>query len=131
MHQLRMGSLRYNVSLVYHQDLIRVQHRADALRHHKTRRVPQPGFHRFLDSGLRFHVHRAGAVVEDQNGWLEQKRARDGKALLLPARKIDTSFFHTSIVAVRQIQNKVMRLGCLRCGDHFLFSSLRLSITNC
>src|SRR5829696_7482085 len=86
----------------------------------------------FITSWIRVSVSTSTELVLSSRIKMDglSKSARDGKALLLPARKIDAAFFHTGIIAVRQIQNKVMRLGCLRCSNHFLFGRHRLSIAN-
>ncbi len=86
LQQGAVRALRGNVSPLQDDDLVGVQHRADALRDdeagaasQRTRPSP-PGC-----VALGLHVDRAGAVVEDQDGRLGQQRPGDGDALLLPA----------------------------------------------
>ena len=59
-------------------------------------------FQRRLDLGLGLHIHRAGAVVEDQHGGFEQQRAGDGDALFLPAGQVDAALAELGVVALRE-----------------------------
>jgi hypothetical protein len=57
-------------------------------------------FQRILDLGFGLHVDRAGAVIQDQDGGLEQQGAGDGDALFLPAGEVDPALAELGIVAL-------------------------------
>jgi hypothetical protein len=55
-----------------------------------------------LDFRFRFHVHGAGAVVQDEDGRVDEQGAGDGDALLLPAGEVGAPFFDQTVVTLRQ-----------------------------
>ena len=70
-----------------------------------------------LNFGFGLHIHRTGAVVQDQDLGLGEQRAGDGDALLLSARQIDAALLDVGIVSVRQLQDEIVRLGRLGRGE--------------
>lgn len=70
--QITVRPLRGNLAIVEHQDLIRLQHGADALGNHKAGGLLRTGFQGCLNPALGFHVHRAGAVVQNEHARVDQ-----------------------------------------------------------
>ena len=85
---------------------------------------------RVLDLGLGLHIHRAGAVVQDQDLGLRDQGAGDGDALLLPARQVDSALFDVGVVALRQLEDELVRLGRSGGGDHLFVAGLRAPIAD-
>ncbi len=85
-HQFLVRAARRDRAFIQHQNLIGVEHRADALRDHKTRAALHQPIERLLNLVLRHQIDTARRIVEDQDVRIEQQGARDGDALLLPAR---------------------------------------------
>ena len=101
--------------LVEHHDLIGVAHGAHARGHHDHRASGEHLVRELaLDGGLGLGVHRRERVVEDQDGGVEQQRARQGGALALAAREHHAPLSHQGLVAVRQVRDVLRELGPLR-----------------
>ncbi len=83
-----------------------------------------------LDLSFRFHIHRTGRVVQDQDLWLHQQGTRDGNSLLLPTGEVDSALLDMRIIAVFQVNDEVVRLGSFRRGNHFFLAGIRLSVTD-
>ena len=58
-----MGAFCCNLAFIDHDNLVRIEHRTDALGNHKTGSVGHQVIEGSLDLCFRFHVYRAGAVV--------------------------------------------------------------------
>ena len=71
-----------------------------------------------LDDALALVVERAGRLVEDQDARIGDQRAGDGDALALAARKAAAALADHGVVALRQLEDEVMRAGELRRLDH-------------
>lgn len=72
---------------------------------------------RLLHQILRVRVQRRRRLVQDKYLWVLHDRARDGDALLLPARQPRTSFAHHSLVALRERLDERVRVGELGRSD--------------
>ena len=79
-----MNSKRIKVSIVEDDDFIGVEHRADALGDDKAGAVFHDPDQGVLNPAFGFDIDRAGRVVQDEDGRLEEERARDGDTLFLP-----------------------------------------------
>ena len=69
-----------------HVDAVRLAHGGQAVGDDDGGAVAADHVQRTLDRGLGFVVHRAGGLVQDQDGRVFQNGARQGQALALPAR---------------------------------------------
>ena len=63
--QLFMGTLRYDISLIDDDDLVGSQNSADTLGDNQAGALAHHSIQGVLDFCLRFHIDRAGGVVED------------------------------------------------------------------
>src|SRR5262249_34072878 len=61
-----------------------------------------------LDRLFRARIERRGRLVEDQNSWILEERARDGDALLLAARKLEPALTDHRLVARRQSHDEIV-----------------------
>ena len=68
-------------------------------------------FQGFLHQALAFIVQGAGGLVQNQDGRIFQKYTRDGDALLLPARELDTPLAHEGIIPFGQPGDEFVRPG--------------------
>src|SRR5206468_9122575 len=57
-------------------------------------------------------VHPGSGVVEYQNARVHQEGASDGDALFLAAAEGHAPFTHESVVAVLELADELVRLGC-------------------
>ncbi len=84
-HQLGMGALADDAALIQHQDLVRVQHGGDALRHNNDCGVVSFSFQRTAQRHVGLVVQRREAVVKQIDLRVLGNGAGNRKALLLPA----------------------------------------------
>src|SRR5206468_12372319 len=72
--------------------------------------------YRLLDQTFRFVVESRRRLVEDQDRYVFEERARDRQALPLPSRELDAQLADHGVIAARQLADKVMRVGGARRG---------------
>ena len=116
---------------------------AAAIQHHQPVGAPQgaePVSHgdggaplhqvveRLLDLLFGRGVDRGSRLVQDQDARIDQQRAGDGDALALAARQRLPAFAHQRIVAVRQAQDELVRVGRARGGHDLLARGLGLAV---
>ena len=95
-----MGAFSSHPAVLKHDDFVGLEHRTDALGHHKTGATAHDLFQGILNAGFRFHIHRAGRVIQDQNAGTQDEGPGNGDALLLPTRQVGAAFLHVGIVAL-------------------------------
>src|SRR5260221_1845217 len=79
-----------------------------------------------VDDRLALGVERAGRLVEDEDGGVEQQGARDGEALTLPAREVSRAFLEHRVIAAGQPLDELLGPGELRRADDFREGGVRL-----
>src|SRR6202035_4769600 len=79
-------------ALLQHRDLVAVGERREAVGHDHHRAAPRDPQQVGVDQSLAFRVKRACCLVENQDARIGDQRARDGEALLLPAREVWRAF---------------------------------------
>ena len=67
-------------------------------------------FDRFHDRGFGRGIERGGRLVEQQDGRVFQKSARDADALSLADAEMSAAFADRAVVTVRQAANEFIRL---------------------
>src|SRR5437763_1696024 len=67
--------------------------------------------HAVLDDALALVIECARRLIEDQNARIGDQRAGNGDALPLAAGERAAALTHDGVVALRQLQNKVMCAG--------------------
>ena len=104
LHQLAVRAFRGDPALVDDDDLVGLQHGADALRDHKAGAVAACSAS--SASWIFVSVSTSTELVLSSRirilGWVEQ-RAGDGDALLLPAGQVDAALLDVGVVALGQL----------------------------
>src|SRR4030066_1693503 len=101
-----MRTLSHHTPLVHDNDFIGIQYGANTLCHHEGGVLILLSFQGFLDTSLSFHIHRAGAVIQDEHAWFQEQCPGDSQALLLPTREICPTLLSMGIIPVREIHNE-------------------------
>ena len=97
-------------AVIHDDDLVRVLHRAYALRDDEHRGGAELLLQPFADRRVGRGVHGGGGVVQDHHLGMLQKRPRDAQPLLLSARDIDAALPQFRIIAVREGHDEIVRL---------------------
>ena len=72
------------------------------------------------DAARRLIVERTRRLIQDEDSRRRDERPCQGDTLPLPAGERRPAVTDPRIIALRQLQNKIMRIGQLRCTDNFL-----------
>ena len=68
---------------------------------------------RILDQRFGFAVQVAGGFVQHQDTWVLQDHPRQGDALLLAAAQAVAALADHGVVAIGQLHDEIMDVGCL------------------
>ena len=98
-----------DAAVVQHEDLIRVAHGRDAVRHDDRRPLAHDAAQPGQDLLLGVGVHRRERVVQDQDRRIDHHRARERRALLLPARQRDAALPHRRLEAAREVRDVLVQ----------------------
>ena len=92
----------------------------------------RPALHQADERGIQLRlcngIESGHWFIENQDGRVAQNRACQGDALPLAPRKVDSTFAHKRIVAMRQLHDETMGLGSLRCRDDLLKARLGFAV---
>src|SRR5207245_8692845 len=83
-----------------------------------------------LDRLFGARIERRGGLVEDQNSWILEERARDGDALLLAAGEFQSAFTDHRLVAGRQRHDEVVDVRRARGLVHLRVARFRPAIAD-
>ena len=119
-----------DLAVVEDQDLVGVQNRADPLGDDEPGLAMLSLGEASLNSRLGFHVDRAGAVVEDQHGWIDEHGAGDRDALLLATGEVHAALTDDGVVAVRKAIDEVVGLSDSGRLAHLGVAGGRSSVAN-
>src|SRR5690349_2780415 len=78
-----------------------------------------------LDRLFGARIERRGGLVEDQNSWILEQRARDRYALLFAARELESALTYHRLVARRQPDDEVVDVRRARRFVHLRIARLR------
>ena len=98
-HQLGMGALADDAPLIQHQDLVRVQHGGDALRHNNDRGVVGFSLQRTAQRHVGLVVQRREAVIKQIDLRVLGNGAGNRKALLLPTGDVAAALGNRAVEA--------------------------------
>ncbi len=93
-----------------------------------TTKLVRPAIHSSRASWILVSVSTSTELVLSSRirmAGCDQQGPGDGDALFLPAGEVDAALLHVGIVALRQAQDELVRLGGLRRGDHLVVAGLR------
>ena len=99
-HQLPVRSLLNEPAAVEDKDAVRLAERRNAVRDQEGDAIVPHIVQRAPDGGIRLRIDGAHGVVENQDGRFLHQRARNGHALLLPARQRDAALTDDRVVAL-------------------------------
>ena len=99
---------------LHHQNLVRIDHRRQAVRDHQgsfvLRHIGQFG----LDGAFIGRVQRRGSFIKHQNRWVLEQGAGNGHALLFATRQFQTALAHRGLVALGRGSNEIVDAGRTR-----------------
>ena len=108
-----MGALADDAPLIQHQDLVRVQHGGDALRHNNDRGVVGFSLQRTAQRHVGLVVQRREAVVKQIDLRVLGNGAGNRKALLLPAGDVAAALGNRAVEALWLGGDELRGLGDL------------------
>src|SRR5262245_36510264 len=85
--------------------------RTRPVRNDEGRSAAHQSFHGLHNPAFGFHIHRAGRLIEDENGSILEKRAGQRDALALAAGQSHASLAHKRLVAFRQAGDEIVNVG--------------------
>ena len=115
---------------VQDDDPVGVGDRAEPVRDDERRPLAHQTLERLLHGLLRLAVERGCRFVQDEDARVLEQRAGDGHALALPATQLHPAFAHKRVVAIGQIDDELVRVGCLSGGFDFLGCRVELAVAN-
>ena len=103
-----------DLSVMHHEQQVRLPHRCQPMRHHKHR-VPLPqAFQGTEHRRLRLRVERGGRFVQDQNRRALQERPCQRESLALTARKRDAALADRRLIALWHCADELVGFGLAR-----------------
>ena len=113
-----------------HYNFVGVFNRGKSVRHDEGRSA----FRKFFKRGLNLHfcnvIERARSLVENKYRRIFQKGARDGDALLLPAREFNSALADVSVVAFVERGYKVVNICEFGGGDYLLVGRVKVAVSD-
>src|SRR5206468_11944845 len=106
--QFLMRPLLYNLSVVQHQDHMRIANSRKPMGHHETRTPGEQLLKRMLNHLLSLRIDRARGFVQNQNSRTRHHRARERNQLPLAAAEIPAALSDTRIVSVLEPRNDLV-----------------------
>jgi len=97
--QRRRRSLLQDAAVAQHDDPVGVAQGGEPMRDHEARPAREQGSHRALDLGLGRRIDARGRLVEDQDGGVDDQRARDAQQLALAKRQVLPALVEWGVVA--------------------------------
>ncbi len=105
--------------MLKHQNLVRMQYGAEPVRYHDAGSPGHQLGNGALNLPLGLSVHRAGRLVQNENGRVQRQGAREAQELALTHTEAATTFTEAVAVPLRQPLDKPVRShppGSLPCG---------------
>ena len=87
-------------------------------------------FHRFHDRGLGPRIDGAGGLVEDEDRGILQEGAGERDALALAAGETHAALADLGLVALRQVDDKGVRVGGLRRSHNLRHAGVGTRVAN-
>src|SRR5262249_6261554 len=108
--ELRVRSALDDPSVVHHEDQLRAQHGAEAVRDHQTAAAGEDRLERVADQRLGARVERGRGLVEDQEWRIAEYDPRERQALALATRELVAAFAHERVETLWERRNDVVHL---------------------
>lgn len=129
-HQFVVGSLLENLSVVDHENPVRIFNSRKTVRNDERGTALQQAFDSLLHLNFCLCVDAGRRLVENQNPRIRHHRSGKGEKLALAVGKTGTALADLGVVAVRQFYDKVMGMHGLCGGNDFFLRGIELSIRN-
>lgn len=129
-HQFVVGSLLENLSVVDHENPVRIFNSRKTVRNDERGTALQQAFDSLLHLNFCLCVDAGRRLVENQNPRIRHHRSGKGEKLALAVGKTGTALADLGVIAVRQLYDKVMGMHGLCGGNDFFLRGIELSIRN-
>src|SRR2546430_7717694 len=116
------------ISRLQNQNEVRVRDRLKVMSDHETGFGAHQTTQRLAHLRFALHVEACHRLVQDQNRGITDKRAGDGDALLLAARKSGAALADDRVVTVLQFANELVRIRRPGGGNNLVAAGIRLSV---
>ncbi|TLS21369.1 uncharacterized protein PpBr36_10204 [Pyricularia pennisetigena] len=129
LDQALVRALLDDAALGHDHDVVGLADGRELVRDHDGRPAHRRLVQRLLHDALGVRVQGAGGLVQEEHLWLRHHRARDGDALLLPARQQTAALANLGVVALGELRHKVVRecdLGGFLHPTHLFLPGRRL-----
>jgi hypothetical protein len=120
LHQHVVRTDLHDLAAVHHHQPVGLAQGREAVRDGDGGAALHQVVERLLDLLLGLGVDRRGGLVEDQDARVDEQRAGDADALALAARQALAALADERVVAMRQAQDEVVRVGRARRRDDLL-----------
>src|SRR5439155_11565979 len=85
---------------------------------------------RLLHEHLGLRIQFGGGFVQNENGRILQNRARNGDALPLAAAQARAAFANHGVIALRQLDDEIVRQRGLRGGNDFFLGNIGQAVAD-
>ena len=114
-----MGIDSVDTALVQHDDLVRIANRRNTLGDNDGGSIFQILTEAFANGRVGSGIHRAGAVIQNDDFGLFQECSGNAETLLLAAGYVDAALAKIGVIALWERHDKIMGTGCFGGGDNF------------
>src|ERR1700730_10610216 len=125
--QLVMRAVLDQAAALNGHDAVAGAHRREAVRDDEDRATLGDLAHVLLDDALALVIERARSLVEDEDARIGHQGTRNGDALALSPGERSAPLAHHGVVALGQLQDKVVRARERGGGDHALHGNGRIN----
>src|ERR1700736_600663 len=125
--QLVMRPILDQAAALNGHDAVAGAHRREAVRDDEDRATLGDLAHVLLDDALALVIERARSLVEDEDARIGYTGTRNGDALALSPGERSAPLAHHRVVALGQLQDKVVRARERGGGDHALHGNGRIN----
>src|SRR5215468_7443657 len=115
-----MRAILDQASALERDDAIHRPHRREPVRDDQNRAPLGDLFHVLLNDALTLIVESARCLIENQNAWVGDERARNSDALSLAAREGRAALANDRVVALTQLEDEFVRPREACCRDDAL-----------
>lgn len=130
LHQLIVGSMLYQPSIVKDEDLVCIYNCTEAVGDHNNRLTFHQFGNRLLNQDFIFRVKGCCCFVKQDNRRIFQQSASDGNTLALTAGKSAAVFTENRLIPVRHLPDKFITIGGFGRGNHLIVRCVWIAKTD-
>src|ERR1044071_7103402 len=116
-----------NLALMYHHYSVHSLNRRQSVRNHQRSASSHDLRNSFRDVTFSLGVNRAGCFIQYKDRTIKSKGSGKTDQLLLPCRKVCTSFKKFRLIAVCQLPDESVQTGLLRSHSYLFFRNRLIS----